>query len=173
MAITPQQCYDIVLYQIGALYAFIKACQGTLNHVKPHGALYTMAAQHESLANAIAEAVYDFDPALVLYGLSGSYLTDAGRKKGLNVAHEVFADRTYQENGFLTPRGNPNCMVSSIEKSCEQVLNMALNQKVITPSGQSISVHADTVCIHGDSDNALSLLDRLQTMLQDHQITIN
>ena len=104
MDISPQEAYDLVLYQIGALYAFIRAEGAVMQHVKPHGALYNMAAKDSKLAEAIAEAVYKVEPELILFGLSGSELIRAAKKTGLQTAEEVFADRSYQADGTLTPR---------------------------------------------------------------------
>ena len=102
MAISAEEAFDLVVYQIGALSAFVKAEGGSLQHVKPHGALYNMAAVNRGLAEAIAEAVYKVDPELILFGLAGSELVRAGERIGLKTAHEVFADRTYQADGTLT-----------------------------------------------------------------------
>src|SRR5690554_6548379 len=96
MHMTPKEIYEMVLYQVGALDGFVRAAGARMHHVKPHGALYNMAAIDQDLAEAIASAVYDIDHTLVLYGLSGSELIRAGERKGLAVAHEVFADRTYE-----------------------------------------------------------------------------
>ncbi len=104
MEISPQEAYDLVVYQIGALYGFVKAEGGQLQHVKPHGALFNMAVKDADLSEAIAEAVYKVDPELILFGLPGSELVNAGKKASLRTASEVFSDRTYQEDGSLTSR---------------------------------------------------------------------
>src|SRR5690606_27489350 len=96
MKISWQEAYDLVVYQIGALQGFLTAKGAKMQHVKPHGALYNMAAVNEELADAIAKAVHDVSPELLLYGLASSQLTAAGEKYGLQTIHEVFADRTYQ-----------------------------------------------------------------------------
>jgi UPF0271 protein len=114
MRLTARETYQLVLYQVGALAGFCRAAGRTLSHVKAHGALYNMAARDAVLADAIAHAVRDFDPVLVLFGLAGSELIRAGRAAGLKVANEVFADRTYQPDGTLTPRNQPNAMIHDL-----------------------------------------------------------
>ena len=141
--ISPDEVYQITLYQIGALHGFAKAADGRLHHVKPHGALYNMAARDANLAEALVAAVYDFDPVLVLYALAGSEMIRVAQKKGLRVAAEGFIDRTYQPDGLLTPRTHPNALINDIEKSVNQSIIMC--EKV------------DTLCIHGDSPRAVKL----------------
>ena len=172
MDITAQEAYDLIVYQIGALAAFVRAAGGKLHHVKPHGALYNMAAKDRSLANAIAEAIYRVDPEVILYGLAGSELIKAGQALGLNVANEVFADRTYQNDGSLTPRSNPHAMIKDEAKAIEQVLTMIKEGVVYTTEGQAIKVQADTVCIHGDSEKALAFASRIQKSLEAAGIEI-
>ncbi len=115
MNITPQEGYDMVVYQIGAFQGFLTIHNETMQHVKPHGALYNMASKDSELAIAIAQAVYDVSPSFVLFGLSGSELTKAGEKLGLRTAHEVFADRTYQSDGSLTSRSQADALITDQE----------------------------------------------------------
>jgi len=121
MNVSATEAYDMVLFQIGAVAGFATACGGRLAHVKPHGALYNMAAKDRPLAQAIAQAVKDFDPRLVLFGLSGSELVRAGEQAGLKTASEVFADRTYQPDGSLTPRTQADAIIHDGEASIVQV----------------------------------------------------
>ena len=172
ITITPQEAFDIVVYQIGALAGFVAAEGGTLHHVKPHGALYNMAARDEELADAIAKAVYRVNPELVLYGLSGSKLILAGEKIGLRTANEVFADRTYQESGMLTPREEKNALIKKDELAIEQVLSMVFEQKVVATNGKMVPIKADTICIHGDGDYAVSFARRIYKALQKNGIQI-
>ncbi|WNC17427.1 5-oxoprolinase subunit PxpA [Brevibacillus brevis] len=155
MDIDPQEAYDIVVYQVGALQAFVKAEGGSMQHVKPHGALYNMAATRPALAEAIAEAIYKVNPSLILYGLAGSELTRAGARIGLRTAHEVFADRTYQEDGTLTPRSQPDAMITEQSQSLAQVIRMVTEGRVLSLQGVDVPIQADTVCIHGDGAHAL------------------
>ena len=132
MDLTAQEVYDLIVYQVGALSAFVKAEGGKMQHVKPHGALYNTAAKDEKLSTAIAQAVYDVNPELILYGLAGSWLIKAGEKVGLKTASEVFADRTYQDDGSLTPRSQANAMITDDEKAIMQVLDMVKTGEVTT-----------------------------------------
>lgn len=168
----PDEIYDLIVYQVGALAAFVKAEGGRLQHVKPHGALYNMAAKDQAMAEAIAKAVHDVDSQLVLFGLAGSWLVKAGEAAGLQTASEVFADRTYQEDGSLTPRTQPNAMITDDQASIQQVLTMIKDGKVRTVTGREIPVQADTVCIHGDSPKALAFAKSIGEALQKEDIRI-
>ncbi|CAH0344332.1 5-oxoprolinase subunit PxpA [Bacillus sp. CECT 9360] len=172
MKITPQEAYDLIVYQIGALYAFVKSEGGKLQHVKPHGALYNMAAKSASLSEAMAEAVYKVDPELILYGLAGSELVKAGKKIGLRSANEVFSDRTYQEDGSLTPRREANALIKSQEAAVSQVISMVKAGKVTSLQGLDISIKADTICIHGDGEHALDFAKYISKALKNADITI-
>lgn len=172
MNITPAEAYEMTVYQIGALAGFVKAEGGRLQHVKPHGALYNMAAKDEGLAKGIAEAVYDVDAELVLFGLSGSELIKQGEKTGLRTASEVFADRTYQDDGSLTPRSSANALITNDEDALQQAVRMVIEKTVKTVSGQEIPLQADTICIHGDGPHALSFAKSIQKALQEASVTI-
>ncbi|OIJ20770.1 lactam utilization protein LamB [Anaerobacillus alkalidiazotrophicus] len=161
----PDDIYHFVVYQIGALQGFCKCNNVRLNHVKPHGALYNMAAKDPILAEAIAKAVYDIDPSLILYGLSGSELTKAGAKIGLKIANEVFADRTYQPDGTLTPRTNENALIHETDKAIDQVLSMVKTGTVKAVDGTTVSIQADTICVHGDGPKGLEFTQTLRKSL--------
>jgi UPF0271 protein len=165
MHISPQEAYDIVLYQIGALAGFCRASGGRLAHVKAHGALYNMAAKDAGLAEAIARAVCDFDPTLVLFGLAGSELIRAGRDAGLEVASEVFADRTYQADGSLTPRTQPNAMIHDASAALAQVEAMLTRGVVQALDGTRVAIAPDTICIHGDQTGAAEFARALHALL--------
>ncbi|APH03357.1 LamB/YcsF family protein [Bacillus weihaiensis] len=162
MTITPQEAYDIVVYQIGALSGFIKAEGERMQHVKPHGALYNMAVMNRALSEAIAEAVYHVDPQLILFGLAGSELVKAGERIGLKTANEVFSDRTYQEDGTLTPRTHTNALIHTFEDSVSQVIRMIKEGKVRSIQGSDVAVKAETICIHGDRPEALHFAKNLR-----------
>jgi len=172
MKITASEAYQLTLYQIGALSAFVKAAGGKLNHVKAHGALYNMAAKDATLAKAIVQAVYDFDPDLMLYALAGSKMITEAKEKGIVTASEVFADRTYQDDGTLTPRSNHNAIVTSEENAINQVLNFALKQEVNSVTGNRIEVVAETVCLHGDGAHAVAFAKLIAERLKKEGISI-
>ena len=166
MDISAEEAFDMTVYQLGALHAVARAEGGQLHHLKPHGALYNMAATSAALATAIAEAVYKVQPELVLYGLAGSELTKAGEKLGLRTAHEVFADRTYQANGTLTPRRQPDALITSADAAIAQVLRLVRGGSVRTQQGTDVAIRADTVCLHGDGAHALEFAQRLNEALR-------
>ena len=165
MRVTPDEVYDLVLYQIGALAGFCRALGGRLAHVKAHGALYNMAAEDAVLADAIACAARDFDPSLVLFGLAGSELVRAGRSAGLRVANEVFADRTYQRDGTLTPRKRPDAMIQDLAAALTQVERMMCEGRVRALDGGDVAVEPDTICIHGDEPGAVVFARELRALL--------
>lgn len=172
MKITPQEGYDIVVYQIGALQGILSTFKEKMQHVKPHGALYNMAAKDAALADAIARAVYDVSPELILFGLSESELTKAGERIGLNTAHEVFADRTYQADGSLTSRLDINSVITDENQSIGQVLKMVKEGKVLTEQQIEISLRAHTVCIHGDHDHAFLFAKLIKESLEKSKVLV-
>ncbi|MBO9202225.1 MULTISPECIES: LamB/YcsF family protein [Niastella] len=172
MELSPSAIYELVVYQIGALDAFLKVLHTRLHHVKPHGALYNMAAKDERMAEVICKAVYDFDPHLVLYGLSGSKLIQAATATGLTTRSEVFADRTYQDDGHLTPRTHPQALLSNTEQALQQVLQMVQTQSVTSLNGKTVPLVAETVCVHSDSLHALSFVKEIRSMLEASGIEI-
>ncbi|MCM3727414.1 LamB/YcsF family protein [Neobacillus cucumis] len=173
MKISPQEAYDMVVYQIGALQGFLTVFNEKMQHVKPHGALYNMAAKDAKLAEAIAQAVYDVSPELVLFGLAGSELVLAGQKVGLNTAHEVFADRTYQSDGTLTSRSQPYALITDKEQSVAQVIKMVTEGKVTSQQNTEVSLKADTVCIHGDGELALAFAKYIKETIEQNQILVS
>lgn len=172
MPISPNEAYALMVYQIGALSACVKTQGGILHHVKPHGALYNMAAKDARLADAIADAIHDTDPALVLYGLSGSELIRAGNRKGLSVYQEVFADRTYQPDGTLTSRKEAHALITDQSQAVNQTIQMVKFGKVTTVHGTDIPIQADTICLHGDNMAAVCFAKEIYEALSDHNIAI-
>jgi UPF0271 protein len=171
LPVTPEQAYEQVLYQIGALEGITRSRGGKLHHVKPHGALYNMAARNSELANAIARAVRDFDTMLILYGLAGSHLLSEAGALGLRTASEVFADRAYQPDGSLTPRSQPHALIEDEDESVAQVHGL-VEGRVCASDGTIISVEADTVCLHGDQPGALAFAMRIRRELAGRGIVI-
>ena len=172
MQVTPQEAYELVLYQVGALSAFVRAEGAWLSHVKPHGALYNMAAKDAPLAEAIAKAVQRFDPACVLVGLSCSELIKAGQAAGLRTASEAFADRTYQADGSLTSRQLHDALIHDPALAAERVVRMVLLGSVSSQQGIEVPLLADTICIHGDSPGAAELAKAIRERLKREGIEL-
>ncbi|MHA4895842.1 5-oxoprolinase subunit PxpA [Pedobacter sp. PWIIR3] len=172
MAISAQEAYDLVVYQIGALNAFVSAEGGRLHHVKPHGALYNMAAVRKDLAEAIAEAVYKVNPELILYGLSNSEMISAAEAIGLVTANEVFADRTYRHDGTLTPRSKPNALITDDKLAIDQVIKMVKQGLVLAQNGAVVAIKADTICIHGDGPHALEFAQLISAAFKNEGISL-
>lgn len=143
-----------------------------MHHVKPHGALYNEAAKNPVLAEAVARAVYDFDSALLLYGLPGSELLQAGSRLGLKTAAEAFCDRTYESDASLTPRDVPGSLIDEPADAVTQLLSIVQNSKVKTRQGHEIPLQADTFCLHGDGTNALAFAASLSRALSGEGISI-
>lgn len=172
MHLSPREVHNLVLYQIGALAAFANAAGAKLHHVKPHGALYNMAAKDATLARSIAQAIKELDGSLVLYGLSGSHLISEAQKLGLQTASEVFADRTYHPDGSLTPRTQPNALIEDTDDSLRQVLQMVQQGTVQSVDGQTVAIQADTLCIHGDGPHAVAFAQSIAHTFQENGILV-
>lgn len=153
--LSPAEARELVLTQTERLLALVEKAGARLTHVKPHGALYNMAARDEALAQAVAEAVFEVDSRLVLVGLADGRLIEAGLGAGLRVLHEVFADRTYQADGRLTPRSRPDAMIHDEATAVAQVLRMVREGRVTATDGSEVMIRADTLCLHGDTANAV------------------
>ena len=169
---TPEDVYNMVIYQVGALQTFCRISDVKMQHVKPHGALYNIAAKDQGTAEAICKAIYDVDPSLIIFGLSGSFLISEGEKIGLKVAQEVFADRNYMPDGSLTPRSMKNAVIHDADLAVKRVIQMITEQTVEAVDGTVIPIKADTVCVHGDEPSALLFVQNLVKELANHNITI-
>lgn len=170
--ITPQQVYDLVIAQLTSIHKIVIECSAHLHHVKPHGALYNMAAKDPALSMAIAHAIYDFDKTHVLFGLSGSYLISKAKAMGIKTASEVFADRTYQDDGNLTPRTKLNALIEDEEQAIGQVIQMIKKGTVTATSGKEVPILAETICLHGDGKNAVAFASAINKRLMAENITI-
>jgi 5-oxoprolinase (ATP-hydrolysing) subunit A len=166
------EIHDLVVYQVGALSAFAKIIGKKLSHVKAHGALYNAASVDSSIAQVIARAVRDIDPELLFVGLSGSVMITEAEALGLRTISEVFADRTYQDDGTLTPRTNPKAMVSDPAEAAQRVLRMVTQGTVNSVSGKEIQIKAQTVCIHGDSPHAVAFAKSIVALLKENNVRI-
>lgn len=170
--VTPAEAKAYTLYQLGALDAFCRAQGVKMQHVKPHGALYNMAAKDYELAKGICEAVYVFDPSLIVLGLSGGELVRAARDMGLRTALEVFADRAYEEDGSLVNRRKEGAMITDEELAITRVVRMIKEGKVTAITGRDIEIKADSICVHGDGEKALAFVERIRQTLQSEGIEI-
>lgn len=166
MDLPVQDLYELVTQQLLILQEAAAALGTSLQHVKPHGALYNMSARDALPATIIARAVKDFDSDLVLFGLSGSHSITEAQKIGLKTASEVFADRTYQDNGSLTPRSKPGALIEDAAIVISQVLQMVKEGTVTTSSGKKIPLLAETICIHGDGLHAVEFAKAIHAALQ-------
>ena len=168
MKTTPEEVYQLITGQLVLFKKIADAADAVIHHVKPHGALYNMAAREAILAKTIAQAVKDFDETLVLFGLSGSVSITEAKAIGLKTWSEVFADRTYQDNGSLTPRSLPDALIEDEETAVAQVLQMVQKGTVTSVSGKEVRLVAETVCIHGDGKHAVQFAERLHKALHGY-----
>jgi len=171
MKITPQEMYDLVVYQAGAVEAFARAAGSKLHHIKCHGALYNMAATDEALSDAMARAARDLGNIMV-YALSNSIMMKAIKKQNVPVAGEVFADRGYSDDGTLAPRDQPGGMIEDVKKSVAQALAMVEQGTVISLSGKRVPVSADTLCLHGDQPGAVAFAKEIRKTFSDRGINL-
>ena len=172
MNVSPAELKAMVMYQVGALAAFCKAMDIKMNHVKPHGAMYNMAAKDIKLALAIAEGIAQVDDSLILLGLSGSQLLKAAQEVGLKSAAEVFADRAYEEDGSLVARTKPGAVIADENEVIERVIKMIKLGKVQTITGKEIEIKPDSICVHGDNPKALNFVKLIRQRLTQENIKI-
>ncbi len=172
MVITGEEAKAYMKYQIGALWAFAKSKGVRIQHVKPHGALYNMAAKNEVLARAIAEAIYEVDAGMILVGLANSQLTKAGAAKGLKVANEVFADRAYNPDGTLVSRKQEGAVIHDTHQAIARVIRMVKEGKVEAVNGEDVAIQADTICVHGDNPKAVAFVNEIRKALEGEKVQV-
>ncbi len=172
MQLAPEEAEAFVLYQIGALAAFARAAGVELAHVKPHGALYNQAARDRVLAQAIARAVARFDRQLILVGLANSALVEAGLEAGIRIVREGFADRAYESDGSLRPRHLPGAVLLDPARAAAQAVRIAREGRVVSYTGDEVPVQAETLCLHGDTLNALGMAQAIRQALADAGIPV-
>lgn len=172
MNVSPADVKNMMIYQVGALDAFVKANGMKMQHVKPHGALYNMAAKDAALARAICEGIYEYDSSLILLGLANSEMLNQAKEIGLPYASEVFADRAYEDDGTLVARTKPGAMIKDEDEAVKRVIGMIKNHKVTSISGKEIEICPDSVCVHGDSEKALLFVKKIKTALESEGIEI-
>lgn len=172
MIVSPEEARAYMLYQLGALDAFAKANGTKLQHIKLHGAFYNMAAVEKELADAVLEGVEQFDKEIILMTLSGSYMAEEGKRRGLRVAEEVFADRGYNADGTLVNRSSPGAFVKDPEEAIARVIKMVKTKKVTAVTGEEIDIAADSICVHGDNPKAIEFVDRIRKSLITNGIEV-
>lgn len=172
MDVSPEDVYDMVVYQVGALLAFANVAGVPVQHVKAHGALYNMAAANAGLASAIAHAVHDVDSGLVLFGLPGSHLISEGTSLGLVTACEAFADRNYMPDGSLVSRKRADAQLHDADEAAARAIRMVREGKVRAVNGEDIDLRADTICIHGDGPHAADFARRLRAAFEAAGVTV-
>ena len=170
--LSPERLQDLVMHEILVVRFSAMKRNKKMHHVKLHGAMYNMAARDKAMALTIADAVLRVDPDVIIYGLSGSYIISEAKAIGLATCSEVFADRTYQPDGSLTPRNQPNAMINSVAQSIQQVLQMLQEKTVTCADGTVIPIVAETICFHGDSDHAVAFAKHIHQTLIQHNIDI-
>ena len=172
MSLSPDEVFDLVIDQVSALKQICAELGSTLHHVKPHGALYNQAAKDKDLAATIAKAVAELESDLILYGLSGSFLISEAEAMNLRTASEVFADRTYQRDGSLTPRSEADALITDRDRSLDQVRQMIKMRTVTTAKGETVPIVADTVCLHGDGEHAVEFAQAIRQMFKTERIKV-
>ena len=172
MSLTPEEVYDICVYQIGAFLGVAHAQQAHVTHFKAHGSLYNAASVDIKLASAMARAVRAVDNSLVFVGLAGSKMIEAGETEGLQVAHEVFADRAYLADGNLVPRSHPQAVHKCTDVAVAQVLSMLTTGTVTALTGEKVAIKADSICLHGDGTHAVEFAEAINRALTDKGIEI-
>ncbi len=172
LPVKPEEVFALVAYQVGAFQAIAGSLGVRPNHVKPHGALYNMAARDPALADAVAHAILAVDRSLILFAPGGSPLAQAGEGIGLRVAREVFADRNYQPNGSLVPRTRADALLLDVEEAAARVLRILQEGVVRAVDGCDIAISADTICVHGDTPDALAFAQQLRAQLTAAGITV-
>lgn len=172
LAVTPEEAKAYVKYQLGALYAFTKSQSVKIQHVKPHGALYNMAAVDEKLARAMCEAVYEVDKDIIFMGLAGSKMIEAAEAAGLRAASEVFADRAYNDDGTLVSRKLPGAVIKDKDLAIRRVVRMVKEGRVESVNGNDIAIKADSICVHGDNPKALEFVRNIRETLVSEGVEI-
>ncbi len=172
MQLSGDEIHAIVTDQVNSILNAAQAEGAKLSHVKPHGALYNMAANDPMVADAISRAIKEIDASLILYGLPDSASESSAKAHGLRFYREVFSDRTYTNKGRLTPRQEPHALIETAEQSLAQVLQIILHQTIRSTDGQEISMQADTICIHGDGEHAVAFAQMIKQSLIQQGIAI-
>ena len=172
ITVSPDEIKQYTIYQLGALSGFVKSAGAKMQHVKPHGAMYNMAAKDSKLAQAIIEGIWEVDRNLIVLGSSGSQMIKAAKEKGLKAANEVFADRAYNVDGTLVARSLPGAMILDTNIAISRVIRMVTEGKVTAISGEDVDIKADSICVHGDNPDATQFVKLIRAELLKAKIEI-
>ena len=172
LPVKSDEVFDAVVYQLGIFQAIAEAANVRPNHVKPHGALYNMAVRDHELADAIGRAIAKVDKNLILFAPQNSELARAGTTNGLQIAHEVFADRNYLSDGSLVPRARPDALLHDPEEAAARVVRMLREGKVRSVDGVDVDVRAETICLHGDKPGAVDFARALKSRLEKESVIV-
>ena len=172
LTMSADELRDAIIYQVSALQGFAQVFELPVQHVKPHGALYNMAAEDDTIAHVIVDALQQLDANLILFGLPGSRLLSIAQKEGLRVAREVFADRAYTENGRLVPRSQPGAVITNSAAVADRVLKMVTERKVTAITGVEIDLEFETICVHGDTAGAVKHATQITHVLQQEGVEL-
>ena len=172
MDVSVDDVHDLVMYQVGAIAAFATGRGVPLQHVKPHGALYNIAAAKAPIAEAIARAIAELDKGLVVFALAGGALVTAARAAGLSVAEEGFIDRRYASDGSLVDRRGPTAVIDEPAACVRQALALAREGCVMSADGVRVNLKVDTLCIHGDTPGAAELAKQVRSSLEAEGVTV-
>lgn len=170
--VTPEEVFDAVVYQLGVFQAIAERAGARANHVKPHGALYNMAARDQALGDAVARAIKAVDPALILFAPDRSALARAGQSHGLQIVCEVFADRNYLADGTLVPRSRADALLHDPEEASARVVRMLREGKVRSVDGVDVDLRAETICVHGDTEGAVQFARALRARLEKEGVQV-
>jgi UPF0271 protein len=173
LKISSPEVFDAVAYQLGVFQAIASAVGVRPNHVKPHGALYNMAVRDDKLADAIARAIESIDSKLILFAPDKSELARAGEANALQIAHEIFADRNYLNDGWLVPRTRPDALLRDPKEAARRVLRMLREHKVRSVEGCDVEVRGETICVHGDTPGAVEFARELRSQLEREGVSIS
>jgi len=172
LQVKPEEVFDAVVYQLGVFQAIAETAGVRPNHVKPHGALYNMAVRDELLAEAIGRAIASVDNKFILFAPQNTALARGGEKNGLQIAHEVFADRNYSNDGTLVSRTRPNALLHDPAEAATRAVRMLRKGKVRSVDGMDVDVRAETICLHGDNPEAVDFARVLRSRLEKEGVTI-
>jgi len=172
MAVNPGEAKAYMIYQLGALQAFCDSYGVTLQHMKLHGAFYNTACVTPALADAVLDGLQAVNPNIAAMVLSGSYIAKEAERRGIPVIQEVFADRGYTDEGTLVPRTEPGAFIKDPQEALERVLMMVKEGKVVTNTGNTIDIVADSICVHGDNPEAIAFTKYIREGLAKAGVTV-